>query len=299
MSHIPVLLNEVISYLKVKPGGIYIDCTVGGGGHSEAILEQSSPGGFLFGIDKDQSALDLADRRLREKFEGRYRFFHGDYKDFQQMIDLDKKGDIHGVVADLGVSSMQLSAPERGFSFQKDGPLDMRMDLSQPVKASDLVNDLPVRELADLIRTYGEERYANQIARAIVRAREENPILTTAGLAGIIKENVPPAYRYGRIHPATRTFQAIRIAVNRELESLSEFIKNIFQYLAPGGRLAVISFHSLEDRIVKRTFLSLIQKKKKDPDFQWTKKPVCPSEEEVESNPASRSAKLRVIERRI
>ncbi len=299
MSHIPVLLNEVVSFLKVKPGGTYIDCTVGGGGHCEAILEHSSPGGFLFGIDKDQSALDLADRRLREKFEGRYRFFHGDYKDFQQMIHLDKKGDIHGVVADLGVSSMQLNTPERGFSFQKDGPLDMRMDVSQPVKASDLVNDLPVKDLADLIRTCGEERYANQIARAIVRAREESPILTTAGLAGIIKENVPPVYRYGRIHPATRTFQAIRIAVNRELESLSEFIKNIFQYLAPGGRLAVISFHSLEDRIVKRTFLSLIQKKKKDPDFQWTKKPVCPSEEEVESNPASRSAKLRVIERRI
>ncbi|MHB8481997.1 MAG: 16S rRNA (cytosine(1402)-N(4))-methyltransferase RsmH [Nitrospiria bacterium] len=298
-SHIPVLVNEVVSYLNVGPGRKYIDCTVGGGGHSEAILEKSSPDGSLYGFDKDQTALALAEERLRRKFQGRYHLFHTDFKDFQGVIDPELKGYIDGVIADLGVSSMQLDRPERGFSFRESGPLDMRMDLSGSLKASDLIEDLSEKQLNELIRTYGEERYSSRIARAIVNEREKRPLLTTIQLAELIKKNVPPVYRYGRIHPATRTFQALRIVVNRELESLSDFIKNIFQYLKIGGRLAIISFHSLEDRIVKRTFLSLVQKTKKDPAFQWTKKPVCPALDEIKTNPASRSAKLRVIERRV
>lgn len=292
------MLEEVISYLRVEPGKTYIDCTVGGGGHSEAILEKSSPDGFLFGLDRDQSALDQADERLKERFQGRYHFYHSDFRSFNQLIDPEKKGKIHGILADLGVSSMQLGSPERGFSFQATGPLDMRMDRSQQESASDLVRTLSERELARIIETYGEERYAGRIARAIVRERETDPILTTAHLSELVKRSVPPVYRYGRIHPATRTFQALRIAVNRELESLSEFIQEAFQFLEKGGRLAVISFHSLEDRIVKRTFLSLVQKIKKDPLFQWTKRPLCPTEAEIRQNHASRSAKLRVIERR-
>lgn len=292
------MLEEVISYLRIEPGKTYIDCTVGGGGHSEAILEKSSPDGFLFGLDRDQSAIDQAEKRLRERFQGRYRFYHSDFRSFNLLIDPAKKGKVHGIIADLGVSSMQLGSPERGFSFQAAGPLDMRMDRSQKEKASDLVQSLPERELARMIETYGEERYSGRIARAIVREREINPILTTEHLAELVKRAVPAVYRHGRIHPATRTFQAIRIAVNRELESLSEFIQEAFQFLEKGGRLAVISFHSLEDRIVKRTFLSLVQKSKKDPFFQWTKRPLRPTEAEIRENPASRSAKLRVIERR-
>jgi 16S rRNA (cytosine1402-N4)-methyltransferase len=292
------MLEEVISYLRVEPGKTYIDCTVGGGGHSEAILKKSSPDGFVFGLDRDQSALDQAEERLKERFQGRYHFYHSDFRSFNQVIDSEKKGKIHGILADLGVSSMQLGSPERGFSFQATGPLDMRMDRSQQEQASDLVRTLPEKDLARIIETYGEERYAGRIARAIVRERETNPIGTTAHLAELVKRSVPPVYRYGRIHPATRTFQAFRIAVNRELESLSDFIQEAFQFLEKGGRLAVISFHSLEDRIVKRTFLSLVQKSKKDPLFQWTKRPLSASEAEIRKNPASRSGKLRVIERR-
>lgn len=299
LTHIPVLVNEVVSYLNVGPGKRYLDCTVGAGGHSEAILEKSSPDGFLWGLDKDRTALTLAEERLSQRFRGRYHLFHADFKDFQTVIDLEIKGVVHGVIADLGVSSMQIGQPERGFSFRESGPLDMRMDQSSSLKASDLIQNLSEKQMNELIRAYGEERYSNRISKAIVNEREKNPILTTVQLAELIKKNVPPVYRYGRIHPATRTFQALRIVVNRELEALSDFIKNIFQYLTIGGRLAIISFHSLEDRIVKRTFLSLVQKTKKDPEFQWTKKPICPSLDEVRENPASRSAKLRVIERRV
>jgi len=298
IQHFPVLLEEVISYLKVGPGKTFIDCTVGGGGHSEAILEKSSPDGFLFGFDKDLSSLVKADQRLKAKFQGRYRFFHSDFKYFHRLIDSVQRGKIDGILADLGPSSMQFGNPERGFSFQQSGPLDMRMDTSQTLKASDLVRTLSETELREIIGEFGEERYAGRIARAIVQERSMKPILTTDHLLEVVKKSVPPEYRYGRINPATRTFQALRIVVNQELEMLSEFIQEAFQYLKIGGRLAVISFHSLEDRIVKRTFLSLLQKKKKDPLFQWTKKPVYPTELEISQNPGSRSAKLRVIERR-
>ncbi|MBI1824574.1 MAG: 16S rRNA (cytosine(1402)-N(4))-methyltransferase RsmH [Nitrospirae bacterium] len=292
------MCDEVISYLRVGPGKSYLDCTVGGGGHSEAILEKSSPDGRLFGLDRDQTALTQADERLREKYQGRYFFYHSDFRHVSQVIHSERKGTFHGILADLGVSTLQLENPDRGFSFQKSGPLDMRMDPSQPLQARDLVESLSQEELSGLIERYGEERYAGRIARSIVREREKSPIMTTGQLSELIKKSVPSQYRYGRIHPATRTFQALRIAVNRELDLLSEFIREIFQYLAIGGRLAIISFHSLEDRIVKRTFLDLVQKRKKDPLFQWTKKPVSPGESEVKVNPASRSAKMRVIERR-
>ena len=298
MAHIPVLPNEVMEYLRPETGNRYLDCTVGAGGHSGMILERSGPAGFLVGLDRDREALSLAEENLK-RFAGRFTFFHADYKDFERVFPPEYRQKFHGILADLGVSSMQLGRAERGFSFQREGPLDMRMDPSKGVTASDLIRDLPERELEKLIRLYGEERFAGRIAGTIVRERATAPIVTTLRLAGIIKDAVPVAARHGRLHPATRTFQALRIAVNRELEGLSEFILAAYEWLAPGGRLAVISFHSLEDRIVKRTFLSLVRKVKKDPKFQWTKRPVVPSLSEVSSNPASRSAKLRVIERRV
>ena len=296
--HVPVMKDEVISYLRIKRGGFYIDCTVGGGGHSEAILESSSPDGRLIGMDRDASALALADQRLKEKYHGRYRLFKTDFKNFSRFIEPAQKGKADGILADLGVSSIQLKDPERGFSFMTSGPLDMRMDREEAERACDLLGRLTESELASVIATYGEERFAGRIARAIVSERRVMPILTTDRLSGLIQKAVPGSYRHGRIHPATRTFQALRIALNRELEGLYEFIQEIFTYLAVGGRLAVISFHSLEDRIVKRSFLALIDRKFRGPGFQWTRKPIRPGDAELKFNPASRSAKMRVIERR-
>ncbi len=303
--HVPVLLETVLAYLAPHPGGWYIDATVGGGGHAEAILAASAPDGRLLGIDADPDALGRSHRRLH-RFGHRVVLVQGNFDQLAYIARRHGFVPADGILMDLGVSTDQLGDPARGFSFLLEGPLDMRMDPSRPRTAADLVNTLSEDELAQLIRTYGEEKHARRIARAIVRAR---PITTTTQLADLIAQVVPR--RPGqRLHPATRTFQALRIAVNDELGALERALPQALDVLRPGGRLVVISFHSLEDRIVKRFF----QQEARDcicPPRQpvcvcghkarvrlLTRKPVTPSPEEVAANPRSRSARLRAVEKR-
>jgi 16S rRNA (cytosine1402-N4)-methyltransferase len=275
--HIPVLSQEIITGLDVIPGGWYLDATVGGGGHSELIL-QAAPDVKLVAIDRDLQALAAAKLKLIA-YGDRVRFWHGNYADYQP---LEQKFD--GIIADLGVSSVQLDLAERGFSFRHEAPLDMRMDRSQGITAADLVNHTPETELARIIFTYGEERLSRQIAREIVAQR---PFETTTQLAYTIGGAVPKAYRYGRIHPATRTFQALRIVVNQELGSLEQFLAVAPTWLKPEGKIGLISFHSLEDRIVKHTL-------RENENLQvLTKKPIIASDLELATNPRARSAKLR------
>lgn len=300
--HQAVLLDEVIALLQPGPGGVYVDGTVGAGGHAAAILRASQPEGQLFGLDQDQHALEIAKRHLAE-FGDRVYLLHANFDQLSQL----QLPPADGILLDLGVSSMQLDQPERGFSFQVDGPLDMRMDDTGGDTAADLVNHLGETELADLIYQYGEERYSRRIARAIVKAR---PIRRTNQLVEIIQKAVPFAGGKGkaRIHPATRTFQALRIAVNDELGALERALPQAIELLKPGGRLAVISFHSLEDRIVKQYFRREAQDCICPPDQPVctcrhkatvriiTKRPIMPSLAEVNANPRARSAKLRVVE---
>jgi 16S rRNA (cytosine1402-N4)-methyltransferase len=275
--HIPVLSQEIITGLEVVAGGWYLDATTGGGGHSELIL-QAAPDVNLVAIDRDIQALTAAKARL-QGYGDRVQFWQGNYADYQAG---EQKFD--GIIADLGVSSVQLDVAERGFSFQKEAPLDMRMDRSQPTTAADLVNRTSEVELAKIIFTYGEERMSRQIARDIVAQR---PFTTTTQLAYTIGGAVPKAYRYGRIHPATRTFQALRIAVNQELSSLEKFLAVAPTWLKPDGKIGLISFHSLEDRIIKHTL-------REDERLKvLTKKPIIATEAELNTNPRARSAKLR------
>lgn len=294
-SHVPVLALEILSWLRCRPGGIYLDCTVGQGGHAERVLDQIGPDGVLIGMDRDPSAIAATEVRLA-RFGTRLRLVCGNFAGLRRQVQSLGVSEVDGVIFDLGVSSAQLDRPERGFSFQTDGPLDMRMDQAGGLTAAQLIRDLSEPELADLIDRYGEERFARRIARAIVRARVTHQIETTLQLASVIRSAVPSAYRHGRLHCATRTFQALRIAVNRELDVLEESIRAAAAVLAPGGRLCVISFHSLEDRIAKQTFKALSQ----GPGARLsvlTKKPVVPLEAECRDNPRARSAKLRVAER--
>lgn len=302
--HVPVLREAVLAYLQPRPGGTYIDATVGGGGHAEAILEASAPDGRLLGIDADPDALRRARQRLR-RFGDRVVLVRGNFDRLAAIARRHGFVPADGILMDLGVSLDQLNDPRRGFSFQVEGPLDMRMDPSLPRTAADLVNTLTEEELARLIRTYGEEPNARRIARAIVRAR---PLRTTRELAACV-EAVVPRRPGQRLHPATRTFLALRIAVNDELGALERALPQALEILRPGGRLVVISFHSLEDRIVKQFF----QREAKDcicpPRAPicvcghkarvriLTRKPVTPSPEEVAMNPRSRSAKLRAVEK--
>jgi 16S rRNA (cytosine1402-N4)-methyltransferase len=275
--HIPVLSQEIITGLTVSVGGHYLDATVGGGGHSELIL-QAAPDVRLVAIDRDLQALAAAKHRLAQ-YGDRVQFWHGNYADYPaagQQFD--------GIIADLGVSSVQLDLAERGFSFRNEAPLDMRMDRSQGETAADLVNYTPEAELARIIFTYGEERLSRQIAREIVAGR---PFTTTTQLAYTIGGAVPKSYRYGRIHPATRTFQALRIMVNQELSSLEQFLAVAPTWLKPEGKIGLISFHSLEDRIVKHTLRANEALK------VLTKKPIIATEAELATNPRARSAKLR------
>jgi 16S rRNA (cytosine1402-N4)-methyltransferase len=275
--HIPVLSQEILTGLAVNAGGCYLDATVGGGGHSELIL-QAAPDVRLVAIDRDLQALDAAKHRLAT-YGDLVQFWHGNYADYPaagQRFD--------GIIADLGVSSVQLDLAERGFSFRHEAPLDMRMDRSQGTTAADLVNYTPEAELARIIFTYGEERLSRQIARDIVAGR---PFTTTTQLAYTIGGAVPKAYRYGRIHPATRTFQALRIMVNQELSSLEQFLAVAPTWLKPEGKIGLISFHSLEDRIVKHTLRANETLK------VLTKKPIIATEAELAANPRARSAKLR------
>lgn len=310
--HEPVLAREVIEWLRPQCGGIFVDCTVGLGGHAEALLTAGKHAAVI-GIDRDSESLELAARRL-SSFGSRFRAVHANFKELDSVLRQLGIATVNGVLADLGVSSLQLESPERGFSFSQESPLDMRMDQTSGDTAADLIARLGERELADLIYLYGEERRARRIARAIVRRRAVQPILTTADLAQIIVRALKVPGRW-RIHPATRTFQALRIAVNDEIEVLERFVVQAISRLAAGGRLAVIAFHSLEDRVIKRTFRR--ESGKCDcgsapggavqcPTCGATKrvriltlKPVRPGREEVSRNPRARSARLRVCERLI
>ncbi len=288
-AHEPVLLAEVMELLDVKAGGYYVDGTVGLGGHAAEILRRSAPDGRLLGFDRDPAALSLA-REALDTFGDRVRLVHARYTEASQWV---APGTVDGVLLDLGMSSLQVDDTERGFSFRATGPLDMRMDPGEPTTAADVVNRTREAELADLIYRFGEERASRRIARAIVSARERSPLRTTAELADIVRRAAGRRGRRRGIDPATRTFQALRIHVNRELAELSGGLRPLAQTLREKGRMAVISFHSLEDREVKHTFAELSRQ-----GFRLlTRKPVRPGEVESRRNPRSRSARLRAIER--
>jgi 16S rRNA (cytosine1402-N4)-methyltransferase len=291
-AHVPVMSAETIEWLAPGRGGVFVDCTVGLGGHAAALLECGA--GRVIGLDRDREALDVASGTLAG-WGGRVELIHADFRHLASLLDERGLATVDGVLADLGVSSLQIEGEGRGFSFQRDEPLDMRMDRSQGRTAADLVASADERELADIIFARGEERHSRRIARAIVAARERGPVTTTGQLARVIRGAIPPAGR-GRIDPATRTFQAIRIAVNSELEGLDLFLAEATRRLAAGGRLVVIAFHSLEDRIVKHAFRRLAADDA--PVLRVaTRRPVRPSDAEVRRNPRARSAKLRVMER--
>jgi 16S rRNA (cytosine1402-N4)-methyltransferase len=286
--HVPVLLAETLELLAVKPGGTFVDGTVGLGGHAEAVLRASAPHGRLLGLDRDGETLERARRRLAE-FGDRARLEQADFREIEERLSGDR---VDGILLDLGVSSVQIDEAGRGFSFQAEGPLDMRMDRSAGETAADLVNRMRERDLANLLYEYGEEPASRRIARAIVFARERKRITTTTELAEIVRRAAPRGRRPG-LHPATRTFQALRIRVNRELDGLGEAIKRAAACLKPGGRMVVIAFHSLEDRAAKEAFRALAAR-----GFRLlTRKPVRPPEAEVRANPRARSARLRAVAR--
>jgi 16S rRNA (cytosine1402-N4)-methyltransferase len=301
--HQPVLYQQVINILQPHSSGRYVDGTLGAGGHTAGILEASKPDGMVLGIDLDESALNVARERLAE-FESRFLCRHGTYEDLSTHLGAIGWRCVDGIILDLGLSSMQLDTPERGFSFSKEAHLDMRFDASQETSAADLVNHLEAAELEKILRDYGEEPFSRRIAAAIVRQR---PISSTTHLASVVVKAA--GTRRKGIHPATRTFQALRIAVNRELEALEEGLREAKKNLCPGGRLAVISFQSLEDRRVKQFFQHESRGCLCPPgqpvctcDHQaslriLTKKVIKPSKEEIERNPRARSAKLRVVEK--
>jgi 16S rRNA (cytosine1402-N4)-methyltransferase len=289
--HEPVMVAEVLAVLAPHRGGTFVDCTVGLGGHARALLAAGAT--RLIGIDRDPDAVTRARTALAE-FGARAEIWHGDYRRLDEALERHRLTTVDGIVADLGVSSMQLDADGRGFSFQRDEPLDMRMDTSGGETAADVIAAATEREIADVVYEFGEERYARRIARAIVEAREAAPIATTGRLAEVVRRAIPRR-GFPRIDPATRTFQAIRIWVNRELEGLDVFLRQAVERLASGGRMAVLSFHSLEDRVVKHTFRALQADEPRRVSV-LTKRPVVPSEAEVMRNPRARSARLRGVE---
>ena len=315
-SHVPVLLGECLEALAIRPSGIYVDGTVGGAGHSSHILSRLSPEGLLIGIDRDSDALAAAGKRLEETREAMpeearpaYRLVKSNYGELPAVLrDLGLEY-ADGILLDLGVSSYQLDNPERGFSYMKDAPLDMRMDRDESRTAADLLNESSEAELTRILRDYGEERFAGLIAKRIVLARQNKALETTGELVRIIEQSIPAKYRNTGGHPAKRTFQAVRIALNHELTTLEDCLSGMIDVLAPGGRLAVITFHSLEDRIVKNAFRTAESPCICPKDFPVcvcgrvsrgkvvTRKPVLSSEEERKTNPRSASAKLRVFEK--
>lgn len=306
-AHIPVMPGEVTEGLNIKENGIYLDCTLGGGGHSELILKKLTTG-KLIAIDKDEEALAFAKSRLSE-YGDKVTFVHSDFKRADEVLDDLNIDRIDGVLMDLGVSSYQLDAAERGFSYRFDAPLDMRMDKTQFLTAFNVVNEYNELDIADILFRYGEERYARKIAANIIRYRQQQSIRTTGQLAEIVEKSYPPKERFKGGNPCKRTFQAIRIEVNGELRELDEIIGKLAERLNKGGRICVITFHSLEDRIVKREFQYLEAKcicPPKQPVCTCnkvqtvkiiTKKPLTASEEELAVNPRAQSAKLRVAER--
>lgn len=307
-AHVPVLLREVMEGLKPFPGGIFVDCTLGGGGHSTEILKRTTPGGRLIGLDQDADAIAAAGEKLAG-YGDRAMLVRENFSRLAQVLDNMGIKEVNGILFDLGVSSYQLDNPARGFSYMHDAPLDMRMNRENPETAGDIVNNWPEKELSRIIREYGEEKHAARIASFIARERGKRPIETTLRLVEIIKSAIPARDRREGPHPAKRTFQALRIAVNNELGIIRESIHAAVDRLAPGGRLCVITFHSLEDRLVKETFRKMARPCVCPRDF-----PVCacgrepvirdvaprgvtPSAEEIDKNPRSRSARLRIAEK--
>jgi len=301
--HRPVLLEETLKFLAAERGGLFIDCTVGLGGHSEAILK-SSPHTRVIGMDLDQAALAFTLKRLAP-FGKRFQAFQTNFRDVKAVLEQASEHDPNGILVDLGVSSLQFDSPERGFSFRFEAPLDMRMDPSRGVTAADLLQQLPESEIARIIFEYGEERHSRRIARRIVECREQGkPITTTTELADLVRQ-AAGGHKRNQIHPATRTFQALRIAINHELEGLGEFVESAVDLLIPDGRFVGISFHSLEDRILKRELKKLSGHCECPPRLPvcacgarkvvevLTKRPVTPGLSEVDENPRARSAKLR------
>ena len=309
-SHLPVLFNECIQMLRIRADGIYVDCTAGGGGHSGGIIDQLGPDGLLISLDKDDEALAACNRVKEEKKSSAdWKIIKSDFSELASILDDLGINMVDGILADLGVSSHQLDTADRGFSYTSDGPLDMRMDDKQKLTAEIVINRYSEDQISKILRNYGEERYSGRIASAIVNERKSNPIRTTAELSRIIMKAMSAKSKNEDQHPARRSFQAIRIEVNHELESIQKLLDDAPQYLRPGGRLAVISFHSLEDRLVKETFRTL-----EDPCICPREFPVCvcnrkpfgksvsrraieASEAEGLQNKRSRSAKLRVFER--
>ncbi|MDP8237105.1 MAG: 16S rRNA (cytosine(1402)-N(4))-methyltransferase RsmH [Candidatus Erginobacter occultus] len=288
--HLPVMTGEVVEFLQPRPGQVILDCTLGEGGHALRLLPLLAPGGFLLGLDRDDSAPAVAEQKLAGYGE-LLRIERANYTELEEALGRAGIESVDGVLFDLGVNSSQLDNADRGFSFQNDGPLDMRMDTAAGQTAADLVNRSNRKDLEWLIREYGEERFAGRISRRIVEERGKNPIRTTGRLAKIISRAVPGR---GKIHPATRTFQALRLEVNQELDCLNRALPLAREILRPGGRICLIAFHSLEDRIVKHTFRRWAGEEKVK---ILTRKPVRPREEEVRTNPRSRSARLRAAEK--
>ncbi len=306
--HVSVLLEECIQGLNIKPDGSYLDGTLGGAGHSEAICHHLGEKGVLIGIDQDRHAIEAAQERL-EKFEDRIILYQDNFANVKNVLEKVKVLKVNGIVLDLGVSSYQLDEAERGFSYMQDGPLDMRMDPEGLRSAQNVINEYSEEDLARIIKEYGEERWAKRIARFIVEERKKKPFTTTMELVEVIKKAVPKGARRDGPHPAKRTFQAIRIEVNQELAILEQSIKDMVDVLDTGGRLCIITFHSLEDRIVKQTFRHLENPCICPPDFPIcicgkqpvakiiTRKPILPTNEEIGINPRARSAKLRILEK--
>jgi len=306
--HTPVMQKEVIEYLQCRPGGIYVDGTVGGGGHAYEILSHSAPDGTVIGIDMDDDALDESNRKLKS-FKDRTVLVKGNFAEIDAILKNLNVHNVDGILLDLGVSSHQIDTAERGFSFSLESRLDMRMDRGGELNAYDLVNTFPEKELETIIRDYGEEVMARRIAKAISTRRKISPIRTTAELADIVIHAIPPQMKRGRIHPATRTFQALRVFINKELLNLHQAINGGIDMLKTSGRFVIISFHSLEDRIVKNNFRSWEKGCICPPDFPvcschrkpkikvLTKKTVTPGDDEIAFNPRARSARLRVAVR--
>jgi 16S rRNA (cytosine1402-N4)-methyltransferase len=308
--HIPVMVSEVIHYLNVRPGKIYVDCTLGGGGHSGAIIDRMMPEGFLVGIDQDKDAINNA-KKVLSAYGPQIALFHDNFVNIKSVLAQLNIPKVDGILADLGVSFYQLAQSDRGFTFQKDEPLDMRMDNTSVLTAGDIVNTADEKELSDIFFRYGEERWSRRIASNIVKERKVKAIKTSFDLVRIISDSIPKKFisRPQRIHPATRVFMALRIAVNQELERLESFLDVAADILNPAGRLCILSFHSLEDRIVKHKIKALERGCTCPPTFPQcvcraekklrflTKKPVRPTEQEVEINPMARSTRLRAAER--
>ena len=306
--HVTVLLDETVDGLNIKPNGIYADGTMGGGGHSRKILENLSENGKLIGFDRDGDAIEVCKERLGT-YSGQVTFANRNFNDVKAVLNELSIEQIDGAVLDLGVSSYQLDCGERGFSYNEDATLDMRMDQTASFSAYNVVNEYSEQEIAEVILKYGEDRWAKRIAEFIVKERQEKPIETTGELVRIIKKAVPKGARQDGPHPAKRTFQAIRIEVNNELSGLSKAVEDFIDCLAPGGRLCIITFHSLEDRIVKTVYsraqkgctcpenLPVCMCGKKPLGKVITRKPIVPSERELEENPRARSAHLRIFEK--